>query len=111
MNQKIKWPDSRPGAALVTIELDNEFIWTSIHKDHNTPKTRSMGTYGTTRGVWRLLDSLRHFQISATCFVPGKTAEQYPQIIRQIASEGHEILTDTPMRISGSSPQISRSKP
>lgn len=91
MKREIIWPNHYQAAALVTIELDNEFIWTSIHPDHATPKTCSMGTYGTTRGIWRMLDILQNMRISATFFIPGKAAEQYPDIVRHIASAGHEI--------------------
>ncbi len=39
----------------------------------------------------RLLDMLRKRGLKATFFVVGQCAAQYPEILRRIASEGHEI--------------------
>ncbi|MCB1225268.1 MAG: polysaccharide deacetylase family protein [Verrucomicrobiales bacterium] len=43
----------------------------------------------------RLLKILRDRNIKATFFVVGKNAQAYPQIIRQILAEGHEIGNHT----------------
>ena len=41
--------------------------------------------------LFRILDILRSYSVKATFFVLGYTAERHPDIIRQIAREGHEI--------------------
>jgi peptidoglycan-N-acetylglucosamine deacetylase len=43
----------------------------------------------------RLLDMLKQRNIKATFFVVGKNAKEYPQIIRRIVAEGHEIGNHT----------------
>ncbi|MDW5299175.1 MAG: polysaccharide deacetylase, partial [Sedimentibacter sp.] len=55
------------------------------------PKTLSMGQYGMTNGLERVLDVLDRKNIKATFFVPGKVAEIYESHIRNIVSRGHEI--------------------
>ena len=55
------------------------------------PKTLSLGQYGMSHGLPRLLDLLDEFQIRATFFVPGKTAEAYPEAIKEVLDRGHEI--------------------
>ncbi len=48
-------------------------------------------SYGPLVGVPRLLRLLRQHGIKATFFVPGFTAHRYPDTVRAIADEGHEI--------------------
>jgi len=48
-------------------------------------------SYGPLTGVPRLLRLLERNSIKATFFVPGYTAHRYPDTVRAIASEGHEI--------------------
>jgi peptidoglycan/xylan/chitin deacetylase (PgdA/CDA1 family) len=47
--------------------------------------------YGPLVGVPRLLDLLDDFAIKATFFVPGLTADRYPETVERIAAAGHEI--------------------
>lgn len=91
MMKKINWPDGKQAAAMVSIELDNEFIWSAMDKEFKKPKPRSMGTYGLLRGLNRILDSLDEYKIKATFFIPGIAAEEYPEKVREIAAAGHEI--------------------
>ena len=45
------------------------------------------------RNVTRILEMLSHDQTKATFFTLGWIAERYPQLIRQIADQGHEIAS------------------
>ena len=47
--------------------------------------------YGPLVGVPRILDLLADYSLPATFFVPGLTAERYPQAIEGILDAGHEI--------------------
>jgi peptidoglycan/xylan/chitin deacetylase (PgdA/CDA1 family) len=47
--------------------------------------------YGPLVGVPRILDLLERHQIASTFFVPGHTADRYPDAIRSIVAAGHEI--------------------
>jgi peptidoglycan/xylan/chitin deacetylase (PgdA/CDA1 family) len=47
--------------------------------------------YGPLVGVPRLLALLDDFAIKGTFFVPGLTADRYPQVVERIAAAGHEI--------------------
>ena len=51
----------------------------------------SMFEYGARRGVWRLLDILKEFDVPATFFCCGRALEQNPEAGRAIAAAGHEI--------------------
>ena len=47
--------------------------------------------YGPLVGVPRLLELLAEYGLTATFFVPGLTAERYPQTVEQIVERGHEL--------------------
>lgn len=41
----------------------------------------------------RMLDALRAENVKATFFVLGKSAEQYPELVKKVLAEGHEVAT------------------
>jgi peptidoglycan-N-acetylglucosamine deacetylase len=47
--------------------------------------------YGPLVGVPRILELLREYTLPATFFVPGWTADRYPQTVEAILEAGHEI--------------------
>ncbi len=47
--------------------------------------------YGPLVGVPRILDLLREYSLPATFFVPGWTADRYPQTVEAILEAGHEV--------------------
>ena len=56
----------------------------------NNPSAISRGEFGAV-ALPRILKLLRSNDIRATFFVPGHTAYAYPELVHQIASEGHEL--------------------
>lgn len=88
----ISWPNNSKTAVMISVNLDAEYFWLSLAPDCiDRPKTLSMGQYGMTRGLERLLDVFDEFKIKATFFVPGKVAEIYKDYMKTIVSKGHEI--------------------
>jgi peptidoglycan-N-acetylglucosamine deacetylase len=47
--------------------------------------------YGPLVGVPRIIALLAEYELPATFFVPGLTAERYPQTLEQILAAGHEV--------------------
>jgi peptidoglycan-N-acetylglucosamine deacetylase len=47
--------------------------------------------YGPLVGVPRILALLAEYEVPATFFVPGLTADRYPQTVEQILEAGHEV--------------------
>lgn len=89
---RIQWPDRFQAATMVSVELDHEFIWHSLYPETKTfPKITSMGTIGITRGLNRVLECLKQYEVKATFFVPGAFAEKYPEALCLVAAAGHEI--------------------
>ncbi len=91
MKRDIQWPDDHQSAAMISVMLDSEYIWLDMDPLYDTPKHRSMGNYGPKRGVDNLLSAFRDYHVKATFFVPGIVAEMYPETVKKIADEGHEI--------------------
>ena len=77
---------------MITINLNAELFWLQLNPTcKDMPKTLSLGQYGMTRGVDRILKILEERGIRATFFTPGWVAEQYPDKLKAIVEKGHEI--------------------
>lgn len=90
--EKTEWPNGAKCAAMITVNLSAELFWLYVDPScHDKPKTLSMGQYGMTNGLDRVLQVLDDKDVKATFFVPGKIAEIYEGYIRKIILRGHEI--------------------
>lgn len=103
-----QWPEGYRAAAAFTFDVDAESC--VLVQDPGADERMSlMGhqAYGPRVGVPRLLRMLRRQQVRATFFVPGFTADTYPDTVKSIVDDGHEIAhhgyLHEPMR--GISPQ------
>jgi peptidoglycan/xylan/chitin deacetylase (PgdA/CDA1 family) len=82
----------RPFPVLLTFDLDAESGALARDPENATrPVTLSVGQYGPTVGLPRILSVLRELMVPATFFVPGWVAEQYPAAIASILEGGHEL--------------------
>lgn len=74
----------------ITFDFDAMSAWLGSHYKM-TPARMSRGEYGARVGVPRILRLLREYQIPATFFVPGHSAESFPEAVEAILEAGHEI--------------------
>jgi len=86
------WPAGYRAAASFTFDVDAE----SCVMAHDLAAVKRMSlmshqSYGPRVAVPRLLNILRRQAVRATFFVPGFTAETYPQIVQAIVEGGHEV--------------------
>jgi len=84
-----RWPNGARCAVSLHIHVDGQSVWRALGREKLVYV--SVGEYGPRTGVWRLLDLLARKEIKASFFVPGWTAESYPQVVPTASSEGHEI--------------------
>lgn len=92
--ERPKWPQEKRCAVMITVNLNAELFWLQIDPScKDMPKTLSLGQYGMTRGVDRILSILKERQRRATFFTPGWVAENYPDKLKKIKEEGHEIAS------------------
>jgi peptidoglycan/xylan/chitin deacetylase (PgdA/CDA1 family) len=84
------WPDGKRCAVGLSFDFDAETLWFRTMKQPY-PGQMSRGEYGARAGVPRILALLKKYQLKATFFVPGWTADKYPQLIEQMCTDGHEL--------------------
>ena len=91
----LKWPEGKKCAVMFTFDVDGDTTWENgnrgLPNGEKYIKSLSVGQYGPKRCVDRILDMLESYGVKATFFVPGLTAERYPEVITRIAEAGHEI--------------------
>jgi len=84
-----RWPAERRAACAFTFDLDAETLW--LARGVQEPVALSQGRYGVLEGLPRILALLRAAEIRASFFVPAWVAERYPDSVRAIAGDGHEV--------------------
>jgi cytosine/creatinine deaminase len=88
----ITWPYGRSAAAVLSFDLDAESVVLTADPSNATRlSVMSHQAYGPLTGVPRILRLLERHELRATFFVPGYSAERYPELVRRIAGAGHEI--------------------
>ncbi|MFF3954695.1 polysaccharide deacetylase [Streptomyces sp. NPDC001890] len=86
------WPGGADAAVSLTFDVDAEAGWLGEGPSYaRRLTTLSEGRYGVVRGMPRILRLLAAHNIRSTFFVPGHTAELYPDTVRAILDGGHEV--------------------
>lgn len=85
-------------------DFDALAIWISTFKQV-TPTPLSRGEYGGRIGVHRILDMLSLRDTPATFFVPAHSASSFPEAVKRMVAEGHEVAShgfvhETPVGLS-----------
>jgi peptidoglycan/xylan/chitin deacetylase (PgdA/CDA1 family) len=83
------WPRNARCAVCLTFDFDADSRFGDQPDSGLT--TRSRGVYGARVGIYRILDLLRRYDLPATFFVPGYTAETYRDATVAIVRGGHEL--------------------
>jgi peptidoglycan/xylan/chitin deacetylase (PgdA/CDA1 family) len=92
MRPPIRWPRGVKAAVCFSFDLDAETAWISRDPANASRlAVLSQGAYGPKVGVPLILDFLDRNRITSTFFIPGWTAERYPDVIAEIHRRGHEI--------------------
>jgi peptidoglycan/xylan/chitin deacetylase (PgdA/CDA1 family) len=88
----LAWPEGAAAAAAFTFDVDAESC-VLAHDPSSSERMSLMShqSYGPRVGVPRLLRLLERQDVRATFFVPGFTADCWPDTVRAIRDAGHEI--------------------
>ncbi len=82
------WPDGARVAVCLTFDVDNELL----QRANPLPVPLSVGEYGATTSLPRILDVLDRRQVPATFFIPAMSVMLHPEIVPAIQKQGrHEI--------------------
>jgi peptidoglycan/xylan/chitin deacetylase (PgdA/CDA1 family) len=88
----IPWPHGKRAAASFSFDVDAESAVLGAAPGAATRMSvMSHQAYGPLVGVPRILSILKRCGIRSTFFVPGYTALRYPQVVRAIVEDGHEV--------------------
>src|ERR1700730_3908256 len=85
----INMPAKKNFAVCLSFDFDTLSLWIGSFKQI-TPTEISRGEFGAV-GALRILDLLDKHSIKSPFFVPGHTAEIYPDIVAEIYRRGHEV--------------------
>jgi peptidoglycan/xylan/chitin deacetylase (PgdA/CDA1 family) len=80
--------------ATVCLTFDFDAVSPWLHMDdgeRNSPTNRSRGVFGAEVGTPRILEFLERRDLPSTWFVPGHTAESFPEAVAAVHEAGHEI--------------------
>jgi peptidoglycan/xylan/chitin deacetylase (PgdA/CDA1 family) len=98
--QPESWPNGKRIAVLVSVLFES---WAENKSPSYFPRTTPLkpgtvdhgavqwGQYGGNEGVWRLIRILDQCDVRGTVFCSGRSAELYPEAVRQMVRSGHDI--------------------
>jgi len=86
------WPGNTQCVAMLTFDVDGVSSWLNRNPDFiNHPSLMSMAEYGPSVATPRILDMLDAQGIKSSFYVPGYVAETHVDLVKEIASRGHEV--------------------
>jgi peptidoglycan/xylan/chitin deacetylase (PgdA/CDA1 family) len=83
------WPGGARCAVALSFDADHETL--TLRDADESPMRLSQGHYGARQGVPRIRRLLERESIPASFFYPAVSALMYPDEVRAVADEGHEI--------------------
>ena len=88
----IRWPSGYRSAVTLGFDMDDESVVLTVDPANRTRlSVMSHQAYGAVTGMPRILAMLKRLDLRATFFCPGYTAERYPDLLRRVRDDGHEI--------------------
>ena len=87
---KIRLPEGKKVAVCLGFDFDAQAIWDGSF-NLISPAYMSRGEFGAEVGAPRILRILDKYDIKATWFIPGHTADTVPEICKKVLDAGHEI--------------------
>lgn len=91
MNDKLRWPDGRRMAVMLSFDFQGG---EGVRPDRNGKINHEEWTqaeYGPQTGIWRILRILEETGVKATFLTCGGIAERYPEQVKAIVQNGHEV--------------------
>src|SRR5919201_5543251 len=97
----MSWLRASAALAILSFDVDAEApILVEGRRHAQSPAAMSHQAYGPLVGVPRLVDLLADYALPATFFVPGLTADRYPQAVERILAAGHEVAHHSHAHVS-----------
>lgn len=93
IDDSYQWPDGKKSAMCFSVDVDAHAPWFWNNRQ-GLPKRLShleQRRFGPRVGIYRILDLLERYGIKGSFYVPGKVAEDYPELLPALAGNGHEV--------------------
>jgi peptidoglycan/xylan/chitin deacetylase (PgdA/CDA1 family) len=88
----MSWNEGCAAVAVLSFDVDAESAILSHSRRHaNNAMVMTHQAFGPRVGVPRILALLADYDLPATFFVPGLTADRYPETVAAILEAGHEV--------------------
>jgi peptidoglycan/xylan/chitin deacetylase (PgdA/CDA1 family) len=89
----IPWPNGARCACAITFDMDADSLIHIAKPQDSIDRLYpiSMGRYGPTVAIPRILDTYRRLGLKQSFFIPGWCMETYPDAVEAILKDGHEI--------------------
>lgn len=88
----MSWLGGSAAVAVLSFDVDAESpILAHGRRYADSAGAMTHQAYGPLVGVPRILALLAEYGVRATFFVPGLTADRYPNVVERIAASGHEV--------------------
>ena len=89
----IEWPNGARCACAITFDIDaDSLIRTALPDDgHDRLQQVTMGRYGPTVAMPRILDTYARMGLKQTFFMPAWCMERYPETVEAMLNAGHEV--------------------
>lgn len=87
---RVKVPEGKRVAVSLGVDLDGQTIWEGSY-GMTSPAALAYGEFGAEVGTLRMLDLFDKYNIKTTWFMPGKTADTFPEACKEVVARGHEI--------------------
>ena len=87
---KVKLPPGKKVAVNLGCDFDAQSIWDGSY-NLLSPAYMSRGEFGAEVGAPRLLALFKKYDIKTSWFIPGHTADTFPDICKEVLAAGHEI--------------------
>ena len=89
----IPWPNGARCACAITFDMDADSLIHVARPDdgHDRLYPVSMGRYGPTVAIPRILETYRRLGLKQSFFIPGWCLETYPEAVESILAGDHEI--------------------
>lgn len=89
----IPWPNGARCACAITFDMDADSLIHVARPSDSADRLYpiSMGRYGPTVAIPRILDTYKRLGLKQSFFIPGWCMETYPDAVEAILKDGHEI--------------------
>jgi peptidoglycan/xylan/chitin deacetylase (PgdA/CDA1 family) len=81
--------DGRHATVCLSVDFDATSSWFMLGT--TGARNLSRGEFGPAIGAPRLLELCTRYGVPSTWYVPGHTADNYPEIVERVAAHGHEV--------------------